>query len=144
MAIAELKETDVRYIVIHCSDSPAGRGDTARDIHRWHIQRKDFSLIGYHRVILESGEVQAGRPLYVRGAHVAGMNAKSVGVCLIGRNDFTPEQMQVLPLVLKVLRARFPLAEIVGHRQLDPGKTCPNFDVPSWLARNGIKATPHD
>lgn len=118
----------ITRIVIHCSDSPHGRGDDAQAIHRWHLER-GWSGIGYHYVITESGEIQPGRPWYWPGAHVSGFNTGSVGVCLIGRQTFTKEQMTALKALLKTLNSQFPDAVVLGHRDLDPSKTCPNFDV---------------
>ena len=48
--------------------------------------------IGYHKVILRNGEIQDGRPEYWIGAHVKGKNTVSLGVCLIGRDEFTKNQ----------------------------------------------------
>jgi len=127
----------VKYIVVHCSDSPHGRGDNAATIHKWHLQR-GWDGIGYHHVILEDGTRQAGRPEYWTGSHVAKHNTGSVGICLIGRETFTPEQFGALVALLRELKARYPQANIVGHYQLDPGKTCPNFDVPAFIRNHGL------
>lgn len=128
----ELFPQDIEYLVVHCSDSPPDRGDTAADINRWHIKR-GFDLIGYHKVILPSGEVQNGRPEYVEGAHCRGYNSSSLAVCLIGIDYFTPQQFEALGEVLKRWRGKHPNAEIVGHCDLDPRKTCPNFDVGQFV-----------
>lgn len=118
----------MKHIVVHCSDSPHGRGHSAETIHRWHQERK-WSGIGYHYVITEEGEVQNGRPHYWTGAHVKGHNTGSLGICLIGRDYFAPEQLDSLRELLKDLHDQYPEAVICGHRDLDPNKTCPNFDV---------------
>ena len=89
--------------------------------------------IGYHKVITRSGKVENGRPEYWIGAHVKGKNHISLGVCLIGRDNFTKNQFKSLEHVLKKWKKLYPNAKIVGHR--DTGKTkktCPNFDVISW------------
>lgn len=123
----------ITKIVIHCSDSPDDRDDVdAAEIHRWHTGR-GFDGIGYHYVIERSGHVEKGRPHYWAGAHVAGHNADSLGVCLAGRNDFTDEQMVSLKHLLYVLRFNNQSADICGHYELDPAKTCPNFNVKSWV-----------
>lgn len=127
----------MKLIVVHCSDSPHGRGDNAATIHGWHLQR-GFDGIGYHYVITEDGTRQAGRPEYWTGSHVKNYNTGSIGVCLIGRETFTEDQYSELVALLRELKTRYPNAEIKGHRQLDPGKTCPNFDVPEFLKERGI------
>jgi N-acetyl-anhydromuramyl-L-alanine amidase AmpD len=128
-----MKAEDVKYIVVHCSDSPQGRGDNAETIHLWHIQ-KGWDGIGYHRVILEDGTVENGRPLYWVGSHARGNNSKSVGVCLIGDGIYTPQQWHALRELIFKLLTRFPGAAVVGHNDLDSGKTCPKFDVKAWWA----------
>ena len=133
--IKELRPENVSMIIIHCSDSPPGRGDTARTIHHWHLER-GFDAIGYHRVILENGKIEHGRPDYAQGAHCRGYNWRSLSVCLIGRNKFSNPQYFALAKVLREWRKQFPDARIAGHYQIDPSKTCPGFDVPMWLMRN--------
>lgn len=130
--IRELKPDNIRYIIVHCSDSPSGRGDNARTIHRWHTgrARDPFDCIGYHKVILENGTVEVGRQEYMRGAHAGpDYNWRSLGVCLIGRDGFTSAQYRALWGVLKDWKSRYDIQKVVGHRDVNPSKTCPNFDV---------------
>jgi len=127
----------INTIVIHCSASPQGRGDDAATIHRWHKQR-GWAGIGYNWVIVESGAVQAGRPEYWTGAHCKGHNTGSIGICLIGEDTFTDEQMSALVGMVRILKAKYPGAEVLGHYQLDDGKTCPNIDIPQWLHEHGL------
>lgn len=115
--------------VIHCSDSPQGRGDTAETIHGWHLER-GWDGIGYHYVILEDGTVEAGRPEYWSGSHARGYN-KSMGICLIGIDDFTHAQFISLERLLKDKGLKSK--EVVGHYAVNDGKTCPNFDVEKFL-----------
>ncbi|MER2490324.1 N-acetylmuramoyl-L-alanine amidase [Catenovulum sediminis] len=127
-----MKPNSVKYIVIHCSDTPDDREHTAADIHRWH---KEFGWdgIGYHAVVQRSGKIEYGRPLYWPGAHVKNHNSNSIGVCLIGRHRFEQFQLSALSTFIKNLQSQFPNAKVVGHNELDPDKTCPNFDVQAWL-----------
>lgn len=118
---------DIQKIVLHCSDSPQGRGDTAETIHRWHRQR-GWDGIGYHYVVLENGEVQAGRPEDWQGAHVAGHNSNSVGICLIGQGDYPKEQLDAAVGLIAEIRARHPGASLLGHYELD-AKACPRLDM---------------
>ena len=115
-------------IVIHCSDSNDDRDFTAEDIHRWHIER-GWSGIGYHYVIRRDGIIEAGRPEYWQGAHVYKHNVNSLGICLIGRNVFTPEQFYTLYEKIKELKKKYVGAEVFNHYELDNKKTCPNFNV---------------
>ena len=122
----------VNFLVVHCSDSPQGRGDNAETIHLWHTKGNGWDGIGYHAVILEDGMIEQGRPLYWPGAHVKGYNHESLGVCLIGIKDFTESQYAALRLLLDQWLKQYPTAKVVGHKYLDAGKLCPHFDVSAW------------
>jgi len=133
-----LHSQNIKLLVIHCSDTENEKELEASDIHKMHL---GFSWdgIGYHKVILRSGEIQNGRPEYWVGAHVKGKNDVSLGVCLIGRNHFTEKQYISLEKVLREWRNKYPNADILGH--CDTGqtlKTCPNFNVGEWLKIKNI------
>ena len=134
-----LNKKDVKYIVVHCSDTRPGQPCNAEIIDDWHRAR-GFEMIGYHYVILPDGVVEHGRPLFLQGAHVGtprNYNNQSIGVCYVGgRNangEFadtrTPAQKQSLVSVLAFLKSQYPNAKIVGHRDLNKGKACPCFDA---------------
>ena len=122
----------VKGIIIHCSDSPQGRGDSAEDIHAWHTKR-GFSGIGYHYIILEDGMIEKGRPDYWDGAHAKGYNHTHLGICMIGKNSFTPEQYYSLKDLVssKVLEYNISKENVIGHYAVSE-KSCPNFDVTEW------------
>ena len=44
--------------------------------------------------------VQNGRPEYWTGAHVYGKNSQSLGICLIGKDNFTKHQFASLKLLI--------------------------------------------
>ena len=148
-------------IIIHCSDSAWG---CVREIRNWHL-RRGWKDIGYHFVILNGyptppspplskggmggyvpvldGSIECGRyldeDLLVEpnevGAHTLGYNASSIGVCLIGEEDFTSSQFVALMSLLRNLMEIYHLTpdRIFGHCETESGKkegkTCPNFDV---------------
>lgn len=140
------------HIIIHCSDSRWGSVD---DIRAWHLQR-GFKDVGYHFVILNgrinsdlelpstNGSIEGGRPLdgdaFIEdneiGAHALGYNDKSIGICLIGKDEFTVEQMEALKNLLRDLLKHYKInpKNVLGHRETEQGKhkTCPNFDVSSF------------
>lgn len=119
--------------IIHCSDSPQGRGDNAETIHKWHLAN-GWDGIGYHYVILEDGTVENGRPEYWQGSHARGHN-DALGICLIGVNNFTNAQYISLEKLLK--DKGFKANEVVGHNEVSK-KTCPNFDVKTYLVSIGL------
>ncbi|MGB1964661.1 MAG: N-acetylmuramoyl-L-alanine amidase [Candidatus Puniceispirillales bacterium] len=131
-----LQASDIRYLVVHCSDTDDDL--TASDIHTMH-QGFGWDGIGYHAVIIKDGTIEQGRPHFWTGAHVYGHNTESLGVCLIGRDDFTDKQMASLEQLLRDWKARYPQAQICGHCDFpETHKTCPNFDVTAWCKQHGL------
>ena len=127
----------ITLIVIHCSAVRPGQRSSAKKINDWHHDRGFQNGIGYHYVVRRDGSIELGRPLEMIGAHVVGHNRHSIGICYEGGlNSFgkdddtrTPEQKVTLRKLLEELHRKFPKALIVGHRDLNPGKRCPCFDV---------------
>jgi N-acetylmuramoyl-L-alanine amidase len=127
-----LDAKNIKLLVVHCSDSEDNQDLNALDIHKMHLGF-GWDGVGYHKVINRSGKIENGRPEYWIGAHVKGQNDVSLGVCLIGKNNFTRKQFISLECVLKKWKKSYPNAKIVGHRDIgNTKKTCPNFDVISW------------
>lgn len=138
--MASRKSTD--YIVIHCSATPPSMDIGKKEIDRWHRDR-GWNGIGYHYVIRRDGIVEEGRGLKEQGAHVAGYNHNSIGICLVGgvseefpraaEANYTTAQWAVLEKLVTELSGLFPKAVIQGHRDF-PGvnKACPCFDVKDW------------
>jgi len=127
-----LKNNDIAYLVVHCSDTPNSHNLKAIDIHKMHLSF-GWDGIGYHKIICQNGEIEEGRPTYWVGAHVYENNKNSLGVCLIGKDNFNNNQLDTLFLLLKSWELQYPNAEILGHRDfLNTTKTCPNFDVKKW------------
>lgn len=118
----------INLIVLHCSDSDIPAHDSVEVIREWHLQR-GFSDIGYHYVITKDGMVHKGRHDSEIGAHVKGHNANSIGICLAGRHEFTAKQFTSLGHLCQKLCYDFGLGktDILGHTELDPHKTCPNY-----------------
>jgi N-acetylmuramoyl-L-alanine amidase len=142
--IGGLRSKDVKYLVVHCSATKPSMNIGAAEIDRWHRQ-KGWRKIGYHFVIKRDGTIEPGRGLTEIGAHAAGYNSVSIGICLVGgvseqdvkkaENNFTIPQMESLHhLLSSLLDASFPKAKVLGHRDL-PGvaKDCPSFDVQKWF-----------
>ncbi len=127
-----LFKSDIKLLVVHCSDTPNNNNIDASYIHNMHLGF-GWDGIGYHKVILRSGKVENGRPEYWIGAHVKGKNQTSLGVCLIGRNKFTKKQFISLEKILKKWKKSYPGAIIIGHcDDNNTKKTCPNFNVIKW------------
>lgn len=118
-------------IIVHCSDSPQGRGDDVNTIRQWHLAR-GWKDVGYHYVILEDGTIQKGRDDHQLGSHARGYNDR-LGICLIGQKTFTEDQMGALSdLIIGLCKQyNFGAKDVLGHYEVNKGKTCPNFKVDS-------------
>ena len=155
------RRSETVRIVVHCSATRPQVDIGRREIREWHIA-KGWADIGYAAVIRRNGLIEFGRHFDDIGAHVAGRNSDTVGICLVGGlyvdgteavDDFlglyTAEQRVALIQLLKVLRRAYPAAEIVGHRDLSPDtdgdgkierhewlKSCPGFAATTFAEAN--------
>lgn len=138
----------ITRIFLHCSDSAFG---DSLLIEAWHAERfaagtSSGRHIGYHYVVLngrrkaaneyvsaDDGIVETGRPIYEAGAHVAGANFDSIGVCLVGKSGlYTVAQMRAATHLVRSLIQVHGLSwsSVFGHyQQPGSGKTCPDFQI---------------
>lgn len=129
----------IKRVIVHCSDTPPTLDIGAKDIRRWHTAKpplgNGWSDIGYHYVIRRGGIMEPGRPIARKGAHVSGHNDDSVGVCLVGGKwsaDFDEDQYASLERLIRALVRRYGPLVVLGHRDLQAGRRCPQFDVAAW------------
>ena len=117
-----------KYIVLH---HRGGDGD-AESIHREH-QRRGWSGIGYHFFVRKNGEVWRGRPQSAVGAHCAGFNSVSVGVCFEGNYEtektMPTAQKKAGAEIVAYLRGVYPSAKVVRHGSLT-ATACPGRYFP--------------
>lgn len=126
----------ITLIIVHCSANRAGSALRMADIDSYH-RSLGWIGCGYHYVIPTDGTIEPGRPDEMVGAHCKNHNRHSIGVCYIGglskdgkpADTRTDAQRIALRTLLERLHRRYPNALIVGHRDLDPQKVCPCFDV---------------
>ena len=139
----------VNGIVVHCTDTPPDWKDGMKtsvkvaEVRRWHMEERGWKDIGYHWLIDRDGSVAQGRAETVIGAHVAGHNAGTIGISLLGGKDtgthfgffksFTTEQDSALRKLIAAIGLRTLIEWVTGHNQFDAGKACPGFWVPDWL-----------
>lgn len=97
--------------------------------------KRGWNDVGYHYFIKRDGTVQDGRKLEQVGAHCKGHNKDSIGICLHGETDFTPEQFMSLRRVCNVMCGAFQIDKenIFPHNYFNSNKTCPNFDLEKVL-----------
>ena len=131
---------DIREIIIHCSATLPSADIDVETIRGWHVNERGWSDVGYHYVITTDGTIQDGRPLERSGAHVAGRNKNSIGICLIGGVDrhyapeanFTEKQWESLARLVRILKTEYMGATVHGHNEFST-KACPSFNVQEWL-----------
>lgn len=130
----------IKRIIIHCSATTPTMDIGAAWIDALHRKEKGYEKIGYHFVIRRDGVIESGRSLDEVGAHTAGYNTNSIGICMVGginkqgkaETNYTPEQWEVLRMLVKDLNSKFPTATIHGHNEF-AAKDCPCFNVKEWV-----------
>lgn len=125
---AEMKDRkETACIIIHHSATIQGNVEIFQRCHR----ERGWEDIGYHFVITNGnsgpdGEIQIGRPLEKIGAHAKGRNHNSVGICLVGEDQFTAKQKDSLIRLLAKLCAEYNLEisekTIQAHHERCPGQ----------------------
>lgn len=129
-------------IIVHCTDTPHTMFVTVADLHKWHVIENDWSAIGYAYYIDQIGIIHKCRDLNGDGdveddigAHAHGFNTNSIGICMEGRGEYTENQWGSLRYLINdiISRKGIKLENIIGHRDVDPHKTCPMFDVQDKL-----------
>ena len=125
----------INMIIVHCTATIEGKEYSVAEVRKWHLKR-GFSDIGYHYLVGLDGRVHEGRNVNISGAHTAGYNAHSIGVCYVGgldkdgkaKDTRTPAQKAALKRLLTDLKKMYPHASIHGHREF-ANKACPCFDA---------------
>ena len=143
------RKAQIDSIVIHCTATPPRREVTVSELDSWHKAqrfepyttaegRKVYA--GYHILVHLDGSYERIRPDEHRGQHCAqdNQNNRGIGICYVGGVDNnnkpcdtrTEAQKRTLLTLVRTYRARYPKAQIIGHRDV-PGvrKACPSFDA---------------
>jgi N-acetyl-anhydromuramyl-L-alanine amidase AmpD len=128
----------VRYIVVHCTATRPSQNYSVEALTRDHLKR-GFRTVGYHFYIRRDGTLTQHRHLREVGAHCKPLNRCSIGVCYEGGVDEdlhaadtrTAAQKAQLTALLKELKALFPQALIMSHRDMPGARPCdcPSFDA---------------
>ena len=130
-------------IILHCAASGDYSPDNkafdligAKDIDYWHTEgrkkagKRPFAMIGYHRVIRQSGVIENGRPLTMNGAHTIGENHRAFGICLVGTREFTAQQILSLGVLYSWFNFEYGITadDWYPHRQF-ANKECPGLPI---------------
>lgn len=148
----------LKYLVIHCTDTPPGRKVTAGEIWQWHTAPKPrgngWSKVGYTDMIHIDGSLENLTPFdqddnveaweLTYGAR--GINSISRHIVYVGgksknlreaEDTRTAEQHDALRIYCLYTILRHPDILIAGHNQFST-KACPSFNVPCFLQEIGI------
>ena len=126
----------IHKIIIHCTATREGDDISVDTIRRWHLNR-GWSDCGYHYVIDIKGNINAGRPIELIGAHCRGENKYSIGVAYVGgveadgvtpKDTRTKAQKDSIIRLVKKLKGCYPDVTIHGHNEFS-NKSCPNYNV---------------
>lgn len=151
-----MKRKETRAIVVHCSATRPDQDIGVAEIREWHLA-KGWADVGYAFVVRRNGLIEVGRDMEAVGAHVAGRNADTIGICLVGgldaqgrpvvRAQYTEAQLESARVLINFLQRVYPSAVVVGHRELSPDrdgdgkiqpwewvKTCPGISMGDLLS----------
>ena len=126
----------INKIIIHCTATREGDDISVSTIRKWHLAR-GWSDIGYHYVIDLKGNINAGRPIELMGAHTKGQNKYSIGISYVGgvesdgktpKDTRTNAQKDAIVRLVKKLKGCYPDVTIHGHNEFS-NKACPSFNV---------------
>lgn len=133
------ERTSTSMIVIHNTGNPTDDDKGAEWINELHCRDNGWAAIGYHFVIRKDGTIERGRPEWASGAHAAGYNNDSIGICVSGNFMLgmpTPAQIESLAMLLANLCADYHLPidrdHILGHRELNE-TDCPGDNLYSMM-----------
>lgn len=147
----------LKYLIIHCTDTPENREVTKNDIIKWHTAPKPigngWKKVGYTDMIYLDGSLVNLTPFDqdddVAGFEITngarGYNSVSRHICYAGGRKLdgtygdtrTPEQYDSMEAYVNYMVLRHPNIKVAGHNQFSP-KKCPGFDVPSWCLNIGL------
>ena len=148
----------LKYLVIHCTATPAGREVSADDIRRWHTSPvwaggRGWKQVGYTDLIHLDGRIERLVPnnedAWVDDWEVTngakGYNGVSRHIVYAGGLDVfgdpadtrTERQKEAMAAYVRDFHGRFPDVKVIGHCDV-AAKDCPCFDVAQWLESIGI------
>jgi hypothetical protein len=114
------------FIIVHHSLTKDGLVVDWEAIRRYHVETNGWAAVGYHHGLERVGSAiiaQVGRPEFMPGAHCkeAGMNGRSIGICVVGNFDLAPPDLEMLKALRDLCFAvmvnyGIPVQNVIGHR----------------------------
>lgn len=132
----EVRKSTNRIVLHHAAASTCD----AKTIHGWHLNR-GFSGIGYHFLVRKDGTIERGRAENLIGAHAAGNNSNSIGICFEG--NFETETMGEAQKnagseLVEYLKKKYSIGIVVRHKDL-AATACPGKNFPFEEILQGFK-----
>ena len=125
----------IKYIAVHCT--AGSQKQTVASLMQ-EFKRKGWNNPGYHYVVSADGQIHQLLDEDKVSNGVKGYNSVSINVAYMGGVDLnnklapidnrTEAQKASLVKLLRMLRKKYPGAEIYGHRDF-AAKACPSFDA---------------
>lgn len=127
---------EIKRIFVHCT--AGSQKQTVTDLLA-EFKRKGWRNPGYHVVITPDGKCHQLLDYEKVSNGVKNYNSTAINVAYVGGIDSngksvdnrTAEQKKSLIDLLKILRKRYPNAQILGHRDISPD-TNKNGKVDTW------------
>lgn len=142
-------DTDLKQIyttlVLHHSVIDEGDDiESLLEIQNLHRNDRKWADVGYHYLIGKDGTIYEGRPINVRGAHVAGYNTGSAGVCFIGNfmeNLPTDPQIDSGHKLIAWLAEALNLSHLAAHRAFNTDTLCPGDNFMPYFEEFAFRHT---
>lgn len=141
----------ITRIFVHCT--AGSQKQTVEDL-KAEFKRKGWKNPGYHYVVDANGHIWILLEETKVANGVYGYNQNSIHIAYMGGIDAkgkavdnrTPEQRETLRMIVETMKAKYPEAKVLGHRDISPDKNgngivdpwerikeCPCFDVATEL-----------
>lgn len=117
----------IKRIFIHCT--AGNQSQTVEDL-KAEFRSKGWKNDGYHIVVMPNGRAERLLPDNEISNGVQGYNSTAINIAYVGGIDEkgkavdnrTPEQKETLKRLVSEYRAKYPKAEVMGHRDISPDK----------------------
>lgn len=136
---------EISWIVVHCT---ATQPETEKKaILNYWKNVLGWKNVGYHFLIDRFGVIHELARLDQITNGVRGYNKNSIHISYIGgidnngkpKDTRTPNQKYSMEVLVYEMKKKFPDAIIQGHRDFGVNKSCPSFDVKSWIKEINLK-----
>lgn len=115
--------------------SGATHTQTVRQIQNYQMDTRGWVDIGYNFLVDRDGHIYEGRGWDTIGAHIAGHNTESIGVCHIGQDgDHTMSSLRSIRYLYDLATVRGGGRELRKNGHRDLGSTdCPGNQLEAWV-----------